>query len=127
MGDRVAKSELFEQFARVAKALAAPRRLELLDLLAQGERSVDALARAAGIGVSTTSMHLQSLRQAGLVRTRKEGTSVHYRLAGTTWPGCTPRCATWRSRTWAMRIAPGSPSSAAMTPPRRSPFPARSC
>ena len=82
MGDRVAKSELFEQFARVAKALAAPRRLELLDLLAQGERSVDALARAAGIGVSTTSMHLQSLRQAGLVRTRKEGTSVHYRLAG---------------------------------------------
>ena len=82
MGDRTAKSELFEQFARVAKALAAPRRLELLDLLAQGERSVDGLARAAGIGMSTASMHLQSLRQAGLVRTRREGTSVHYRLAG---------------------------------------------
>src|SRR5674476_33637 len=82
MGDRTAKSELFEQFARVAKALAAPRRLELLDLLAQGERSVDGLARAAGIGISTASMHLQSLRQAGLVRTRREGTSVHYRLAG---------------------------------------------
>lgn len=82
MGDRVAKSELFEQYARVGKALSAPKRLELIDLLAQGERTVDALARAAGLGVSTASMHLQTLRQAGLVRTRKEGTSVHYRLAG---------------------------------------------
>src|SRR5450756_3079212 len=82
MGDRAAKTELFEQYARVGKALSAPKRLELLDLLAQGERTVDALARAAGLGVSTASMHLQSLRQAGLVRTRKEGTSVHYRLAG---------------------------------------------
>jgi len=82
MGERAAKSELFEQFARVAKALAAPKRLELLDLLAQGERTVEALARTAGLGVSTASMHLQSLRRAGLVSTRKEGTSVHYRLAG---------------------------------------------
>jgi DNA-binding transcriptional ArsR family regulator len=82
MGDRAAKTELFEQFARVGKALAAPKRLELLDLLAQGERSVDALAQAAGMGLSTVSMHLQSLRQAGLVRTRREGTTVHYRLAG---------------------------------------------
>ena len=82
MSDRAAKTELFEQYARVGKALSAPKRLELLDLLAQGERTVDALARAAGVGVSTVSMHLQTLRQAGLVRTRKEGTSVHYRLAG---------------------------------------------
>jgi DNA-binding transcriptional ArsR family regulator len=82
VADRTAKTELFEQYARVGKALSAPTRLELLDLLAQGERTVDALARAAGVGVSTTSMHLQTLRQAGLVRTRKEGTSVHYRLAG---------------------------------------------
>ena len=81
-GDRAAKSDLFEQYARVGKALSAPKRLELLDLLAQGERTVDALARAAGVGVSTASMHLQTLRQAGLVRTRKEGTSVHYRLGG---------------------------------------------
>jgi DNA-binding transcriptional ArsR family regulator len=82
VSDRAAKTELFEQYARVGKALSAPKRLELLDLLAQGERTVDALARAAGVGVSTVSMHLQTLRQAGLVRTRKEGTSVHYRLAG---------------------------------------------
>lgn len=82
MSNRAAKTELFEQYARVGKALSAPKRLELLDLLAQGERAVDALARAAGVGVSTVSMHLQTLRQAGLVRTRKDGTSVHYRLAG---------------------------------------------
>jgi len=82
VADRAAKTELFEQYARVGKALSAPKRLELLDLLAQGERTVDALARTAGLGVSTASMHLQTLRQAGLVRTRKEGTSVHYRLAG---------------------------------------------
>jgi len=82
MGDRAAKTELFEQYARVGKALSAPTRLDLLDLLAQGERTVDALAKAAGVGVSTASMHLQTLRAAGLVRTRKEGTSVHYRLSG---------------------------------------------
>ncbi len=82
MADRSARTELFEQYARVGKALSAPKRLDLLDLLAQGERTVDALARAAGVGVSTASMHLQTLRQAGLVRTRREGTSVHYRLAG---------------------------------------------
>ena len=82
MADRAAKTELFEQYARVGKALSAPKRLDLLDLLAQGERTVDALARAARVGVSTASMHLQTLRAAGLVRTRKEGTSVHYRLAG---------------------------------------------
>src|SRR5450756_1146496 len=82
MGDRAAKTELFEQYARVGKALSAPKRLELLDLLAQGERSVDSLAKGAGLGVSTASMHLQTMRQTGLVRTRREGTSVHYRLAG---------------------------------------------
>lgn len=82
MGDRVAKTELFEQFARVGKALSSGKRLELLDLLAQGERSVEALAQACELGVTTTSAHLQTLKQANLVATRRAGTKVFYRLAG---------------------------------------------
>ena len=82
MGDRQAKDHLFEQFARVGKALSSPARLELLDLLAQCERTVDSLARAAGLQVSTCSAHLQTLKQARLVATRKDGTKVVYRLAG---------------------------------------------
>jgi rhodanese-related sulfurtransferase len=87
MGDQPAsrradKDALFEQFARVGKALASPKRLELLDLLAQGERTVDSLARTTSVGVTTCSAHLQTLRQARLVATRKDGTRVHYRLAG---------------------------------------------
>jgi len=76
------KHELFNQFARVAKALAHGYRLELLEFLAQGERSVDALARVSGLTVANTSQHLQQLRQAGLVLTRKEGHRVFYRLSG---------------------------------------------
>lgn len=83
MSDREAKTALFEQFARVGKALASGKRLELVDLLAQGERTVDALAKAAGLGVTTMSAHLQTLKQANLVATRREGTKVYYRLAGT--------------------------------------------
>jgi rhodanese-related sulfurtransferase/DNA-binding transcriptional ArsR family regulator len=79
---REAKDRLYEQFARVAKATANPKRIELLELLAQGEHSVDALARATGMGVTNTSSHLQVLRQARLVETRKDGTKVFYRLAG---------------------------------------------
>ncbi|HEY5853372.1 MAG TPA: metalloregulator ArsR/SmtB family transcription factor, partial [Aldersonia sp.] len=82
MGDRVAKTELFDQFARVGKALASGKRLELLDLLAQGERPVEALARACESGVTTTTAHLQTLKQANLVSTRRAGTQVFYRLAG---------------------------------------------
>ena len=82
MGDPVAKAELFDSLARVGKALGSGKRLELLDLLAQGERSVDALARAANLGLTTCSAHLQTLRQAGLVSTRRDGTRIHYRLAG---------------------------------------------
>ncbi|HEU5157720.1 MAG TPA: metalloregulator ArsR/SmtB family transcription factor [Streptosporangiaceae bacterium] len=82
MGDQDAKATLFEQFARVGKALGSGKRLELLDLLAQGERSVEALARAAGLPVATASAHLQTLRRANLVETRREGTNVYYRLAG---------------------------------------------
>ena len=82
MSRREAKTALYEQFARAGKGLSNPKRLELLDLLAQGEYSVEALAGAAGLGLSTASAHLQALKDAGLVRTRREGTFVHYRLAG---------------------------------------------
>jgi rhodanese-related sulfurtransferase len=76
------KAMLYEQIARTAKALANGKRLELVDLLAQGERTVEALARASGLGVTTTSAHLQSLRAGGVVATRRDGTRVYYRLAG---------------------------------------------
>ena len=66
----------------MGKGFANPKRLELLDLLSQGERSVEALAAAAGLGLSTASMHLQALKEAGLVARRREGTFIHYRLAG---------------------------------------------
>jgi rhodanese-related sulfurtransferase/predicted transcriptional regulator len=75
-------SLFYEQFARIGKALAAAGRVELLDLLCQGERSVEALARASGMTVTNTSQHLQVLRAAALVEARKEGTKVIYRLAG---------------------------------------------
>lgn len=76
------RTRLYEAFAATGKALAHGKRLELLDLLAQGERSVDALARAARLNLTTASAHLQTLKQAGLVATRREGVRVHYRLAG---------------------------------------------
>ena len=66
MGDAVRKAELFEQLARIGKALGNGKRLELVDLLAQGPRSVADLAVAAGLGLTTTSAHLQTLKQAGL-------------------------------------------------------------
>jgi rhodanese-related sulfurtransferase len=81
MGDRAAKTALFDGFAVVGKALASGRRIELLDVLANGERTVEGLARQSGLSVANTSQHLQILRQAGLVSRRREGTSVHYRLA----------------------------------------------
>ena len=83
MGDRAAKNALFDEFARVGKALSSGKRLELLDLLAQGERTVDALARASELGLTTASAHLQTLKAANMVTTRREGTKVYYRLAGT--------------------------------------------
>lgn len=76
-----AKRTLNEHFARLGKALSHPKRVELLDLLAQGERSVDALAAATGMGVNNTSAQLQVLRRTDLVETRKVGTRVYYRLA----------------------------------------------
>ncbi|MFM9593106.1 ArsR/SmtB family transcription factor [Streptomyces scabiei] len=77
-----AKTRLYDAFATSGKALASGKRLELLDLLAQGERTVDALAKAAGLNLTTASAHLQTLKQAGFVATRREGVRIHYRLAG---------------------------------------------
>jgi rhodanese-related sulfurtransferase len=76
-----AKEGLYEQFARIGKAISNPKRIELLDLLCQGERSVEVLAETARMGVTNTSAHLKVLREARLVDTRKEGTRVFYRLA----------------------------------------------
>jgi rhodanese-related sulfurtransferase len=73
---------MYDEIARVGKALASPTRLELLDLLAQGERSVEVLAGRADLGLTTASNHLQILKRAGLVSSRKEGTKVYYRLSG---------------------------------------------
>ncbi|MEJ7771557.1 MAG: metalloregulator ArsR/SmtB family transcription factor [Geodermatophilaceae bacterium] len=75
------KAELFEQLARVGKALGSGKRLELLDLLAQGPRSVADLAETAGLGLTTASAHLQTLKQAGLLASSREGTTIRYRLA----------------------------------------------
>lgn len=81
MSARNVKDTLYEQFARIGKAVASPKRIELLDLLCQGERSVDALAEAANMSVKNTSAQLKELRLARLVETRKAGTRVYYRLA----------------------------------------------
>ena len=82
MGERAAKEALYAEFAAVGKVLGHPKRLEMLDLLAQGPRSVEDLAAAAAVGMSTCSAHLQTLREAGLVQTRREGKRVIYSLAG---------------------------------------------
>jgi rhodanese-related sulfurtransferase len=76
-----AKQRIYEQFSRISKALAAPARLELLDLLLQGERPVDALARATGLSVANASQHLQVLAGARLIDSRREGQRIFYRVA----------------------------------------------
>lgn len=82
MGLRDFKDPLYEQFARIGHALGSPRRIELLDLLAQGEKTVELLAEQSAMPIKSTSAHLRVLRQARLVETRRDGTFVHYRLAG---------------------------------------------
>jgi len=78
------KDALFEAISLMGKAFASPRRLELLDLLAQAPRNVDELARASGQSTANTSQHLQALHSAGMVTRTREGTSVRYALAGDT-------------------------------------------
>src|SRR5919202_207834 len=82
MGSRADKEALFEAIAVMGKAFASPRRLELVDLLAQAPRTVDDLARASGQSTANTSQHLQALHAAGMVTLAREGTSVRYELAG---------------------------------------------
>lgn len=79
--ERRFKDALYGEFARIGKALASGRRLEMLDVLAQGEHTVAELASATGLSEANTSQHLQTLRQARLVEGRKEGKYVYYRLA----------------------------------------------
>lgn len=81
MGGRPAKDALFDGFATVAKALASGRRAEIIELLAQGERTVEEVAEAIDQSVANTSHHLRTLARAGLVTTRRTGTYVHYQLA----------------------------------------------
>lgn len=76
------KQDLFAQFARVGKTLSNGNRLELLEFLAQGERSVEQLSQVAGLTVANTSQHLQQLRHAGMVSCRKQGLKVFYRISG---------------------------------------------
>ena len=80
-GHREFKDALYAQFARIGHALASPKRIELLDLLGQGEKTVEALAEHVATPVKNTSAHLRVLRQARLVETRRDGTYVYYRLA----------------------------------------------
>ena len=75
------KDRLYGQFARIGKALSSPHRLEILELLAQSERTVDSLATEIGLSLANASQHLQALRQAALVESRKDGLFVYYRLA----------------------------------------------
>ncbi len=79
---RAFKDEIYDQFARIGKAFSSASRLELIDLLAQGERSVDKLADETEMSVANTSRHLQVLKKERLVRRRKDGTRAFYRLAG---------------------------------------------
>lgn len=79
--NRPFKDAIYEQFARIGKAISSPKRLELLDLLCQGARTVEALARETGLSVANTSQHLRALYAARLVETDKRGVYVVYRLA----------------------------------------------
>ena len=82
MNNRALKDLLYEQVARVGKALASPKRLEMLEMLAQGEKSVDVLAGEVGIAIKLASAHLKSLREARLVESRRDGKRIVYRLSG---------------------------------------------
>jgi rhodanese-related sulfurtransferase/predicted transcriptional regulator len=77
---RAFKNQMYEQFARIVRAMANPHRLELIDLLAQGERTVEDLANQTSLSIANASQHLQTLRAAQLVEVRREGLYAYYRL-----------------------------------------------
>lgn len=81
MGGREFKNAIFEQFARVGAAFGSPKRIEIIDLLIQGERTVDSIAQATGMAIANTSRHLQVLRNAGMLASRRDGLNVMYRIA----------------------------------------------
>jgi rhodanese-related sulfurtransferase/DNA-binding transcriptional ArsR family regulator len=81
VGDRAAKNALFDGFASVAKAMGSGRRAEIVDVLVQGQRSVEEISAEIGQSVANTSQHLQHLLRAGLVSTRREGTRIYYSIA----------------------------------------------
>ena len=82
MDNRTLKDLLYEQVARVGKALASPKRLEMLEMLAQGEKSVEAVAEAVAVDIKLASAHLKALREARLVQSRRDGKRMLYRLSG---------------------------------------------
>jgi DNA-binding transcriptional ArsR family regulator/rhodanese-related sulfurtransferase len=82
MDQRTLKDLLYEQVARVGKALASPKRLEMLEMLAQGEKSVEALAEAVSIDIKLASAHLKALKEARLVQSQRDGKRMRYRLSG---------------------------------------------
>lgn len=82
MDNRTLKDLLYDQVARVGKALASPKRLEILEMLAQGEKAVEAIAGAVAIDVKLTSAHLKALKEARLVQVRRDGKRMIYRLSG---------------------------------------------
>ena len=81
MSDRAAKNALYDAFAEVAKALAGGRRAEIVDVLAQGERSVEQLSAEIGQSIANPSHHLRAMARAGVLRTRRDGTRIVYMLA----------------------------------------------
>jgi len=80
MRPNITKSYLYEHVARIGKAMSSPKRLELIELLAQGEKTVEILAEQARIDMRLASAHLKALREARLVETRRAGKFIHYRL-----------------------------------------------
>jgi len=94
------RSSVFEQFARIGKAISSPKRLELLDLLGHAARTVEVLAAEAGLSVGSTSQHLQVLRTAGLVEAEKQGLFVTYRVADPSVTELLESGARWPSSVW---------------------------